>query len=272
MSSHRSLPREAAAAALDAACEAFPREWVPGDAFAAFLAERFEDASLLAAAPHPDLYLVCAVLRAHPEAISAFDRLHGPAIAAALRRLELAPDRVDEIGGMLRTRLVVGDGAGAPLLTRYRGTGALGAWLRVVATREGLAALRRERGDEAPDEERLESLEEDVELTFVKASCREAFKGAFADAIGSLPLRERTLLKQHYLDGLSAREIARMRRVHHGTVARWLEEVRETVLKRTRSALHERLANEGTEPESILRMLQSRWDVTVGRFLDGSSR
>ena len=267
---HEPLARETVAAALDAACAELPRGWVPAESFAAFLGERFDDAARVAAAPLADLYLACAALRGNAEAITAFERVHGPGIESALRRLELPPDRVDELRGLLRTKLLVG---AEPLLARYRGAGALGAWLRVVATREGLSALRRDTdAPPPPDEERLASLEEDLELTFVKASCRDAFKVAFADAIASLPVRERTLLKQHYLDGLSAREIARMRRVHHGTVARWLEEVREAVLKRTRAALHERLASEGTELESIVRMLQSRWDVTVGGFLGGSSR
>ena len=61
-----------------------------------------------------------------------------------------------------------------------------------------------------------------------------------------------------------------MRRVHHGTAARWLEDVREAVFKRTRAALHERLQIDGREFESMINLLQSRWEVTVSRFLDPS--
>lgn len=247
--------------------------WSRGEDFAAFLGERLENLADLERVPVADLYLACASLRGVPDAVAALHRSQAPAVEAALRRLGLPPDRVDEVRGRLFERLLLpGETGSAPLLARYRGTGAMSAWLRVVATREGLTSLRARDDTAETDEEGLASLEEDLELSFVKESCRAAFKAAFGEAVLSLPVRERTLLKQHYLDGLSARDIGRMRRVHHATVARWLDEVRERVFARTRAALHDRLQVGTEEFESMIRLLQSRWDVTVGRFLDPAGR
>ena len=246
-----------------------PRTWVPAEAFAAFLGERIRDTTRIAEAPLADLYLVCACLRRSEEALAAFARLHAAATDAAFRRFSLAPDQVEELRGRLLSRLIVpGDTGSAPVLEQYRGEGALGAWLRVVAIREGLTFLRGRAGESlAPDAEPHAPREENLELSFVREDCRAAFKSAFGQAVAELSARERTLLKQHYLDGLSAREIARVRRVHHGTVARWLEDARATVFKRTRAALREILNVDGDELESMIRMLQSQWDITVGRFL-----
>ena len=144
-----------------------------GEVFATFLGERLEETAPLEDAPIADLYLACACLRGTPEALAAFERLQSPALTAALHRLELPPDQVDEVRGRLLRRLLVPGETGAPpLLARYRGIGALGAWLQVVATREGLTSLRARADLPLPDEERLASLEEDLELSFVKESCR----------------------------------------------------------------------------------------------------
>ena len=260
------------AAALERTWDAHPRTWMEGEAFAAFLGERLDDPAQLEDAPLADLYLACACIRGLPEALASFERLHGATVTGALLRLELPADRIDEVRSRLLQRLLLaGDAGEPPRLAQYRGAGALAAWLRVLSTREGLTSMRARADEPLPDEERLASLEEDLEMSFVKENCRAAFKEAFGEAIRSLPARERTLLKQHYLDGLSAREIARMRRVHHGTAARWLEDIREAVFKRTRASLQERLQLDVTEFESMIRVLQSRWDVTIGRFLDPAS-
>lgn len=265
--------REALATRLAAAIaegrRTHPGLAVPDGAFSKFLGERL-GAEELEGAPFADLFLACACLRGEPGAAEAFETVSRPSIEGALRRLELPADRIDDVRGRLRARLLVGEEGREALLSRYGGTGALASWLRVVATREGLALLRRANDDVEADE-RLPALEDDAELAFLKQSYRAAFREAFAEAMTALSPRDRTLLKQHHLDGLSAREIGRLRRVHHATAARWLEAARDAVLARTRQSLMSRLKMERDEFESVIRLLQSRWEVTVRRFLDPSS-
>ena len=54
--------------------------------------------------------------------------------------------------------------------------------------------------------------------------------------------------------------------LHRATVARWLQKARETLLKQTRKIMMKRAGVSPTECDSILRVVQSQFDITLKRL------
>jgi RNA polymerase sigma-70 factor (ECF subfamily) len=104
-------------------------------------------------------------------------------------------------------------------------------------------------------------------LAVMKAKYRDEFKRAFHAAVAALSDRERLLLRQAELDGLSIDELAKFYGVHRATTARWVESAREAVLKKTQEALAERLAIASAEVASIMRLIRSSLDVSLPALL-----
>src|SRR5436190_1425219 len=77
--------------------------------------------------------------------------------------------------------------------------------LRITAARLGLKAIRargrHEDSDSALEEQAAQG--EDPELALIRAEYRPVFKTSFQTALDALEDRERLLLKQHFLDGLT---------------------------------------------------------------------
>jgi len=213
--------------------------------------------------------------RAFPTATAQQEYLHGVdlldqardelKIKRALTRLRLSAEQQDEVIGRVRTKLFVGE---TPGISKYAGSGPLGAWLSTVAAREGISYLRSLDRDAVPAHDGLaDPLEADPELQYLKATYRAAFRLAFHAALDALESRQRTLLKYQYLDGLTSRKIGKIYGVHHATAARWVQAAREALLEQTRAALMNELSIDAGEVDSVMRLIQSRWDVTVRRLL-----
>jgi RNA polymerase sigma-70 factor (ECF subfamily) len=113
----------------------------------------------------------------------------------------------------------------------------------------------------------LKSAGDDPELTYLKAVYRTAFREAFAAAIGSLEARDKSLLRQHLVDGLTIDELAPIYGVHRATAARWVASARELLLQRVRREFAERARVSDRELRSVLRLVESRLDLTLQRLL-----
>jgi RNA polymerase sigma-70 factor (ECF subfamily) len=101
----------------------------------------------------------------------------------------------------------------------------------------------------------------------VQAEHRALFKESFAAAVAALSPRERTLLRQHLLDGLTVDALAPLYRVHRATAARWLAAVREKVLQATRAELAVRAGLRGEALTGLLSAIRSRLDLSLSRVL-----
>jgi RNA polymerase sigma-70 factor (ECF subfamily) len=253
----------------DKACAAWPGVHVSVAAFADYVGSR-----LPADAPAEealrrihalDLYLACACADGQPAALAAFDRHCLSVVDRALPRLRVDEDLILEIKQQLRERLLVRQG-GPPRIVEFSGRGDLRSWLRVMAVRDALATLRRARKESPVEDEVLMQAiwhAGDAELAPMKDAYRSEFKRAFADALKATAERDRTLLRQHVIDGLGIDELGRLYRVHRATAARWVERARREVLERTRAALMDRLQVAAPELDSIMRLIQSRIEVSV---------
>jgi len=221
-----------------------------------------------------DLFLACACAQGEPAALCAFEAQLLPGVRVALGQLRLASPVVEELVQTLRAQLFVPREDGlSPMIENYSGLGPLRAWLRIAAVRMAGRWLGKERREVPLPEEALDAVVlpgEDPALLRLKEAYHAEFKEAFTAALQALSPRERAVLKQHYLDGLSLDELAVVYRVHRATAARWLASARASLLAGTREALTGRLALDPGEFESVMRLIGSRLGFTFRDYLERS--
>lgn len=270
--SRGALDRHAVDAWFARASAAWPAVPLTTELFAAWVASRLDTAEdpwlELSRRRGGDLWIACGCAEGLSAAIAALEATFADAIEQALARVE--PDRTqrDELRQIVRHHLFVGDGVGA--IARYSGRGPLAAWLRVTATRTALNARRRERATVAVDDDELGALPErlrDPELDYLKRTYQAAFRESFAAAAASLTPRERTLLRQAVIHGLTVREVGRMYGVHHATVARWLDHARSALAEAVQRELGERLRLHPDQLASVLLLVRSRLEISIDRVL-----
>lgn len=213
------------------------------------------------------LALACAAgdRKAQAELESYFD-----GIDAALGRMKLDDDLVDEVKQEVRRKLLVGD---PPKLVGYAGRGSLRGLLKVTATRTAISMLRKldrmRPGDDAIVDR---SGEKDPELSFLKQKYRGAFAAAFEHAVDALDSRERNLLRMHFLRKVTLEKLATMYRVDRSTIVRQIAKVRDKLDRETKAQLRAALEIEGgptgaEEIEEVMDLIRSRMDVSVDRLL-----
>jgi RNA polymerase sigma-70 factor (ECF subfamily) len=206
-----------------------------------------------------DLYLACACATGEARALSLFEQRFMPEVASYLRRA--TPALVDEVRQALRERLFVGASA---RISAYTGRGPLGAWLRTVAAR--LAVDLRASQPARATAEAL-STTPDPELDYLKARYQPVFREALQAALAGLSVAERNMLRLHFLDGLTATQIAALERVAVSTVTRALERTRRRIVDETKRHFAARLALPRGESQSVLRLVRSHLDVSIRKFL-----
>lgn len=260
-------PPQTLAATLAEARRQHPGVCVEPARFGAYLAARPGGAAHAA-----DLYLACACADGDAAAIARFEALCIPAARAAIARVDASPAVVEELVQDLRDRLLCSDPPGSPpRVAGYGGRGPLTGWVRAAALR--LALNRRRDRARAPlvssDEALGQAAAEtgDPELGLIRAHYRDDFRAAFQAALAALSSRDRTLLRLHLLDGLTAEQIGAMHRAHRVTVARWLGQARRQLLDDTRRRFAERLGLPGAEIESLTGLVPSRLDLSLSRLL-----
>jgi RNA polymerase sigma-70 factor (ECF subfamily) len=217
-----------------------------------------------------DFYLACAALKKNAAALAQVSQLL-EAQLPALRHLRLSPAELDDVKSALLADLFIAPEGRRPRLERYSGTGPLAGWLRVVATREALNMVRKTAREISPGDDtllgELESPAESPELAALKSRFSGQLSASFKRAITSLEARQRNLLRQHYLDELSLEDMAALYRVHRATAARWLADAKATLLARTRDDLAQAVGLPAMEIDSVMRLVQSRLDLSAGVFL-----
>jgi RNA polymerase sigma-70 factor, ECF subfamily len=240
---------------------AWPNVDVPLEVFAAYI-ERVEIDEKRLLTHAPDLFLVVATLQGQHRALEAFDeRLR--AVCRVAARVEASPEFVDDVRQELRMKLLSGP---APRLASYSGSGALSDWLRVAALRVGLNLKRSDRLMPAPAPE-LDRLIGAVEEIEIDRRYIEGFKSAIEASLLALTPRERTLLRLHFVDGLSLERIGTIYSAHRATVARWLAMARAMVFERAKIELAERHGLRTADVKSLYRLLEHDVNASVSRLL-----
>lgn len=253
---------------------AWPDLELDASVFVAFVGERVKATSEVAAAldatKSDDLYIVCACLAGDDRALRAFEEHFGRDIDGTLSRLRMPVPARDEVRQRLRVQLFVTRPQSAPMLTTYSGRGSLAKWLRVSTTREALRYLSSNKRELLVDDHAFDWMalpDEDGELGRLKRQYREDFRLAFEEAFGRLSARQVSLVRYRYVDDCSASLVAEIFGIHVATVRKQLATIRGLLLKWTREALMRRLAIDRSQFESIMRLIESRLEVTLRRLV-----
>ncbi|NOU33283.1 MAG: hypothetical protein HOO96_35750 [Polyangiaceae bacterium] len=219
-----------------------------------------------------DLLLAFACSIGNGSALGLFERLLETEVARAHARVRPAI-ATDEARQLVRERLLVAGPDAPARIATYRGEGALGPFVRIVATRLLLNLKTR-----APDEVALEAsfIETSAagggtsrgnpEFLAFRNQYAEGFREAFRETVHSLDARERALLKYAMCDDLRVEDIGLIYGVHKATAARWVSQARARLEKRFRAAVKDRCNLSEAEVASVARAVQSQLDLSLSRL------
>jgi RNA polymerase sigma-70 factor (ECF subfamily) len=201
-----------------------------------------------------DLAWSVALAAGDAGSIAMFERDVLGSIEGALARIDREPSFADTVRQELRVKLLVGDGSSPARIGAYAGRGPLKHWVIVAAIRLAYD-LKRRRGDaEDPDDEIDAAIFDDAEGAYVRAESRAMLKQWMEEALRALDDKRRGVLHLYFVEDVASEAIARMYGVHRGTIARWIEEARESVRVHVRRRA---LATPGMGPEGVDSLLRA---------------
>jgi RNA polymerase sigma-70 factor, ECF subfamily len=215
-----------------------------------------------------DLYLAQGCASGDRDALAAFEATCRNVIEGSLRGMGMTPDAIADVAQDVRGKLLVADD-GPPKISTYSGRAALTTWTRTVATRTALARLRR-RCEAPADDAMLEAIpavSDGPEEQHFRTRYGVELKAAFEEAMASLDVRQRNILRHHYIDALTLDDIGALYGVHKTTAFRWLQAARGALAKRTQKAFRARVDVTPSEMQSIVRLLESNVELSLRRVL-----
>jgi RNA polymerase sigma-70 factor (ECF subfamily) len=256
-----------------AATAAFPDIDVGESDYASELARRLGPAAtpeLLARVRADHVHLAIACARGDAAAIRRFESEFLDEVDACAKRMRARDDQADEIRSYLRRTLFVSEPGRNAALGEYSGRGDLRSYLRVIATREFVRVIdggKREIG--IGEESFLDKLSpvSDPELGYLRDAYRADVDAAMRIAVAKLSAESRALLRYSLVDGWSIDRIAKLYGIHRATAARRVATVRDELGELMRIEIAARLAIPIDEVDSVVRLVQSRVDLSLSRLL-----
>ena len=198
-----------------------------------------------------DLFLAASALYGDRTAAAKLRRLYRFAVAGALGAGDTSAPLVDDVEERLWDAALVGPGGAPPELADYSGRSALAEWV-------GIAVRRIVQADSARAASEAHALE---------GKLPGRFRGALTQALVSLEDRERMIYRLHVANGMTVEMIAKVYRVSHTTIARWLANARDNVIRETQRLLHEEVTLSPAEFESMAARVVSQLDLGISRAL-----
>jgi RNA polymerase sigma-70 factor (ECF subfamily) len=253
--------------AFERACARWPGVGLGFDAWAAHLDALgwVEDVPA-----HADsLFLCCACARGDRVACALLEAEFFPYLRRVVARINSAPDVVDEVIQLVRHRLLAGP---APKILRYTGSGHLRSWLRVVTNRLALDELRSKKSarkqaraleglwvEEPPGGQDGPALREEY---------ASVFERCLRDVLAALSVRDRTVVRMYFLEGLNIDAIGRMYGKDRATAARWVKRCREQMQEDLQQRIQSAFGQVGdSEFASLVRMVKDEIDLSVSVLL-----
>ncbi len=259
--------------------EAWPNLPLPPGVFTSHLLERLPGVStqtslapLLEKLVLPDLFLACACVHQVAGAVETLERHYLAELPTALAYLKQPIAFLEDVCQQVRIHLLVGTSEVGPRLAEYSGRGTLLSWIRVIAVR--MALRQGSPAREAATENLLAALEaipatgSDAELDLIKRHSRHEFRQAVREAFSSLAAEQRNLIRLHFIEELSTTEMAPLFQVNQSTISRRLKSARQAIFDETKRLLQERLGLSTQEFHSLLHVIDSQLDISLGQVLD----
>lgn len=246
---------------------AWPSVEVEESQFLAYVANRLETETTTHLT---DLYLACACARGDEAALRAFEERYMPEAERVLARFQVGSDTLEDLKQRVRQRLFVNDGQ--PKIADYTGAGPLGGWLRTIVARIALDTLRgarRRRANEqaAAEHMLLEAGPSGPELDQLRRDYGAALRDALEEAIRQVSSEDRLLLRLHYVDQLTTREIGALQNVHGVTIVRRLGRARANLAKEIEAILGTRLGVSRSTLDSIVGLARSHMHISLPELL-----
>jgi len=209
-----------------------------------------------------DVYLAAACACGDPEALAAFTRAILPTARGVLGKSGTPTTTIDEVMQRLMLVLFVDD---PPQIARYAGRGSLRNWVTTIAVRIGLRLGHSDRtsarrGEQAP---LLPAAFADPELACLRGRYGDQVREAFAVAFGQLDERQRDLLRQHYVDGMTIDDVAPIYAINRATAARWIASARLAVVNAARRHLADQLGASASEVDSLIKLMRSQLGLSI---------
>jgi RNA polymerase sigma-70 factor, ECF subfamily len=247
--------------------EAWPEIAVDRARYAAELARR---GTAVEAVKGADLYLAVACVDGNERAIAIVRDMLATEVRFAATKTTASKEQLADVTGAMSRVLFVDEPERPAALRAYSARGDLKSYLRVIATRELVRVVnrgRREVGVE--DDDFIDRIvpRTDPELSILRERYRGDVDEAMRSALQTLDERERALLRYAFVDNLTVADVGKLYDVHKATAARWVAAAREELGKRIRDELAKRLKIDVDEVDSIVRLVQSRIDVSMDRVL-----
>lgn len=206
-----------------------------------------------------DLYLAAALARHDPGALGVFEERLMPNVDRALRSFRLDRDDNEELRQQARIRLLMPSAERPPRVAMYRGSGSLAGYVRAVAARLALDAKRS--SPPATDLRDLPPalLASTPELARLRSEDRQEFVSLLRHAFFRLQPEQRTILRLHHLDGMTATAVAKAFGVHPTTMMRRLASARKHLLADFESLASDRRLS----TEDLVGALASQFDTSL---------
>jgi RNA polymerase sigma-70 factor, ECF subfamily len=251
------------------AAAAWPSVSLSIERYVAHLAKRIVDRDsepaerVINALPAADLYLAAACADGDQAAVATFRDALVPSLRQALGKLAMPASTLDEAVQRVLVMVFVGD---APQIRNYAGRGSLRSWLRSIGVRTARRMLGVEHAAAGGGDSELNELPaavRDPELELLRVRYRDDVRRAFAAAFQQLDERQRNILRQYHIDGLTIDQLAALYHVNRATTARWVAGARLAIVKATRAQLIEHAGVPPADVDSVIRLVRSQLDLSV---------
>lgn len=241
--------------------DAWPDLAVTRERYAIALATRDTTETLKGA----DLYLAVACIDGDERAIQTVNALLAREVKFAAAKTTATKEQIEDVTATVARQLFVDEPERPSALRTYSARGSLESYLHVIAKRELVRVVNSGRREVGVDESMIDYMvpRSDPEISMLRERYRHDVDEALEAAMTALEQRDRALLRYAFVDGLNVDAIGKLYDVHRATAARWIAAAREQLAKNIRTALAARLKISVSEVDSIVRLVQSRIDVSL---------
>jgi RNA polymerase sigma-70 factor (ECF subfamily) len=219
-----------------------------------------------------DAYLAFAGGRGDAVAVTRLRTRFGADVDRALSRALSTGLSADELRQRAWVKLLADGADNAPHIRKYGGRGSLQGWIRVVVSRMAVDLLRSKGGqrEQAVAPQLLAEIgrtDPDPQFEMLRDRYRDEVQAAMEDAFSALSDKDRRLLRGHLVERLNIDDLGAMFGVHRTTAARWVHKARSNLLDGAHAALRTRVGAGEQTVRSLVQMVRSQIDLSVGRLL-----